>query len=199
MQPQVDKQTVQNDDQSRGTRGLAFKLLLTTIGMFGFGFALVPLYDVFCDITGLNGKTKGRYEYVAEEVQVKTDRVVTVQFMSQNNAGMSWEFRPKVTEVKVHPGELVEVEFFARNPSGEAMIGQAVPSVSPFKAADYFHKTECFCFTQQFLEAGEQVDMPLRFFVDQDLPADVNKLTLSYTLFDITGNYKKTPRALSAN
>lgn len=181
------------------TSRLALKLLFATVGMFAFGFALVPLYDVICDITGLNGKTGGRYEYSAVDAAVDESRVITVQFMTSNNAGMNWEFRPRVREVKVHPGELMEVDFYVRNPGNESMVAQAIPSVAPFRVADYMRKTECFCFNQQRLGPGEEMDMPLRFFVDQDIPANVNKLTLSYTLFDITANFAGSGTALSSN
>lgn len=176
---------------------LVARLLLTVVGMFAFGFALVPLYDVFCEWTGLNGKTGGRYEYGVESAEVDTSRVVSVQFMASNNASMNWEFRPLQRQVQVHPGELTEVTFYARNPSANAMVGQAVPSVTPFKGADFLHKTECFCFTQQKLEAGEEIAMPLLFFIDKALPAEVSKLTLSYTLFDVTENFASTGQAVS--
>ncbi len=166
-------------------RQLAVKLLFVVIAMFGFGFALVPLYDVFCDITGLNGKTAGVYT-ATEAGKIDKDRLVTVQFMANNNDGMTWEFRPTQRSVKVHPGELNSVTFFAGNPTGKTMVAQAVPSVSPFQVADYLHKTECFCFEQQQLEAHQEVEMPLRFIIDSELPENVNTLTLSYTLFDIT-------------
>lgn len=175
------------------------KLGLAAAGMFAFGFLLVPLYDVFCEITGLNGKTGGRYEYAESDVIVDESRQVIVQFTASNNAGMSWEFRPMQSQITVHPGELVEVKYYARNPTGERMIAQAIPSVVPFKSADYLHKTECFCFTQQVLEAGEEVEMPLLFFVDRDLPKDVSKMTLSYTLFDVTQNFAGKGNTLSAN
>ena len=184
---------------SKRTGRLTLKLLFATIAMFGFGFALVPLYDVLCDITGLNGKTGGRYEYDVVAAEVNTERLVTVQFMTTNSAGMSWEFKPRQRQIQVHPGELNEVMFYARNPSKEVMIAQAVPSVSPSEAADYMHKTECFCFNQQELKAGEEIDMPLQFFIDQDIPESVTKLTLSYSLFDITANFAGTDRVLSAN
>jgi cytochrome c oxidase assembly protein subunit 11 len=164
---------------------MALKLLLVVMGMFGFGFALVPLYDVFCDLTGLNGKTAGVYR-PTEQIEIDKDRIVTVQFMANNNDGMTWEFRPTQRSVKVHPGELNSVTFYASNPTAKAMIGQAVPSVSPFHVASHLHKTECFCFEQQLLEANEEREMPLRFIIDRDLPEDVNTLTLSYTLFDVT-------------
>jgi len=161
------------------------KSLLVVIGMFGFGFALVPLYDVFCDITGINGKTNGRYELSdAETLEVDESRLVRVQFITQNNESMPWEFHPMVSEIKVHPGELTTVEFFARNPTANSMTAQAVPSLSPSLGINYFHKTECFCFTQQVLAGKEEVLMPLRFVVDKALPEDLKVLTLSYTLFD---------------
>tara|TARA_R110000824_G_scaffold336_4_gene2023 strand:+ start:82175 stop:82750 length:576 start_codon:yes stop_codon:yes gene_type:complete len=183
----------QNKQATQGPRNkrLALRLLLGAVGMFGFGFALVPLYDVFCEITGLNGKTGGRYAYEAVDVVVNEERLVTVQFRAMNNANMSWQFEPMVSQVQVHPGELTEVMFYARNPATSAMVGQAVPSVSPFKAADYLHKTECFCFSQQTLAAGESIDMPLMFFIDQDIPEEVTKLTLSYTLYDVTANFQQ--------
>ena len=194
-----------NAEPQAGTEGskangrLAVKLLFAAVGMFGFGFALVPLYDVFCEITGLNGKTDGQYEYEAADVAIDLDRTVTVQFLARNNADMSWEFRPMVAQVDVHPGELTEVAFYARNPTDHDMVGQAVPTITPWKVSDYMHKTECFCFTQQELKAGEAVEMPLLFFIDQDIPEDVNKLTLSYALFDVTENYSNTQLSLNAN
>ena len=158
---------------------------MIVVGMFAFGFALVPLYDIVCDITGLNGKTAGRYESEQPQV-VAEDRLVTVQFLANNNASMPWEFRPKVRTIKVHPGKLNSAEFFVRNVTSNAMTAQAVPSITPFRAAEYLHKTECFCFEQQHLAKGEQLDMPLRFIVDSNIPKDVTTLTLSYTLYDIT-------------
>jgi len=182
-----------------GSGKLVARLVLTVVSMFGFGFLLVPIYDVLCEITGLNGKTGGRYAYEAETVQVDTSRLVTVQFAANNNAGMSWDFYPVQRQIDVHPGELVEVTFYARNPSAVAMVGQAVPSIAPSFSADYMHKTECFCFTQQRLEAGEAIEMPLLFFIDQAIPKEVSKLTLSYTLFDVTANFVNTGSSLSAN
>ena len=173
---------------------LVAKLAITVVAMFGFGFAMVPLYNVFCEITGLNGKTGGRVAYEVTTAEIDKQRSVTVQFATTNNGSMSWEFRPLQNSIEVHPGELNEVKFYARNPTAARMIGQAVPSVSPSATADYLHKTECFCFTQQVLEAGEGIEMPVRFFVDKALPADVRKLTLSYTLFDITQNFAEAPQ-----
>jgi len=153
------------------------------LGMFAFGFAMVPLYDVFCEITGINGKTGGRYESTAV-VERDEHRTVKVQFLAQNGPGMPWTFRPVTRSIEVHPGEPVTINYFAQNPTAQAMVGQAVPSLSPSEGTLYFHKTECFCFNQQPLEAGESVEMPLIFIVDKDLPEHITKLTLSYTLYD---------------
>lgn len=188
-----------NNRQSVRTSHLVSRLGLVVVGMFGFGFALVPIYDVFCEITGLNGKTAGRATYDAAVVEVEEERLVTVQFTANNNAGMSWQFQPMVNQVQVHPGELTEVKFYAHNPTGMTMVAQAVPSVVPFVAADYLHKTECFCFTQQSLAGGEGIEMPLLFYIDKAIPADVSKLTLSYTLFDVTTNFVNSSSNLSAN
>jgi cytochrome c oxidase assembly protein subunit 11 len=186
--------------QASGRTGhLVSRLGLVVVGMFGFGFALVPIYDVFCDITGLNGKTGGRATYDAAIVEVEEERLVTVQFTANNNAGMSWQFHPMVNQVQVHPGELTEVKFYARNPTGMPMVAQAVPSVVPFVAADYLHKTECFCFNRQTLAGGEALEMPLLFYIDTAIPKDVSKLTLSYTLFDVTTNFINSSSNLSAN
>lgn len=162
------------------------KLMLIVFGMFGFGFALVPLYDVFCDITGLNGKTSTTAAVYNTE-QVDTQRIVTVQFISRTAQGIPWKFEPMVREIKVHPGEMKLVKFYAKNESTRDIIGQAVPSVSPGLAAAYFQKIECFCFTQQPLKANEEVEMALQFYVDPELPENISTLTLSYTLYDVTG------------
>ncbi|MDR2212345.1 MAG: cytochrome c oxidase assembly protein [Pseudomonadales bacterium] len=188
-----------SDKQVMSSGKVVAKLSLLTVGMFGFGFLLVPIYSVICELTGLNGKTGGRYQYQQAQVAVDESREVTVQFLASNNAGMAWEFRPMQHQVTLHPGELTEVKFYARNPTAQRMIAQAVPSVAPARSVDYLHKTECFCFTQQALDAGEAVEMPLIFFIDRDLPEDVSKLTLSYTLFDVTQNFAGKSQALSVN
>ena len=153
--------------------------------MFGFGFALVPLYDILCEVTGLNGKTN-TVAASTENISVDKSRVITVQFLAQGNSSMPWEFKPVEKEVKVHPGEVKLVNYYAKNQSINAIVGQAVPSVAPSQAASYFQKIECFCFNHQPLEGGAETLMPLTFYVDEDLPADINTLTLSYTLYDVT-------------
>ena len=162
------------------------KLMLIVFGMFGFGFALVPLYDVFCDITGLNGKTNETAAIYTSD-GIDTSRTVTVQFITRTAKGIPWQFEPMINEITVHPGEMKLVKFYAKNESTHDIIGQAVPSVSPGKAAAYFQKIECFCFTQQPLKSSEEVEMALQFYVDPELPAEVTTLTLSYTLYDVTG------------
>ncbi len=162
------------------------KLLWVVVGMFGFVYALVPLYSVFCQVTGLGGKTSSER---AEQVEVPVDlnRVVTVEFVASLNQGMPWKFHPDVTEIQVHPGETYQTSFYAENIADRAITGQAVPSVAPGNAARYFKKTECFCFTEQHFAPGEGRDMPLIFMLDPKLPKDVVRVTLSYTFFDKEG------------
>jgi cytochrome c oxidase assembly protein subunit 11 len=178
---------MQSTDLSAANRRIVRRLAVVVLAMFGFGFALVPLYDVFCDITGINGKT-GRI--AAEEAltrSVDEQRTVTVEFLASVNSELPWEFRPLVKKIEVHPGEIREVNYFARNRSGHMIAGQAVPSLAPGVAAKYFNKTECFCFTRQTLGPGEGKDMPLRFVVDPDLPAEVRTVSLSYTFYPAQG------------
>ena len=169
---------------------------------------MVPLYDVFCELTGFNGKTSGRYllydQTVSEKMlsektlpaktvsdqttseQPADIRQVRVQFLANNNTGMPWEFRAGQRAMTVVLGEMNAAEFYVRNNTDSSMTAQAIPSVTPFKAAEYLHKTECFCFSQQTLAPGEALTMPLRFILGDELPADVKKLTLAYTLYDVT-------------
>jgi cytochrome c oxidase assembly protein subunit 11 len=174
-------------DESRSTKWLVPRLLLIVVVMFAFGFALVPLYDVMCKAFGINGKTGDAYQGAQ---LVDETRQIRVQFMSTNAANMVWAFYPKADRLEVHPGAVNEMIFVAQNPTDYPMTAQAVPSVSPGPAAAYFHKTECFCFTQQHLAPGERIEMPVRFIVDRNLPDDVKHLTLAYTLFDITPSRK---------
>ena len=161
------------------------RLLVIIVGMFGFGFALVPLYEVLCDITGINGKTEDSAA-VYDPNQVDTSRTITVDFITRTNTGMPWEFSVETKRVEVNPGELATVNFTVRNPAKRDIIGQAIPSVSPGQAALYVNKTECFCFNHQPLSAGAQAVMPMQFYIDPQLPEDITYFTLSYTLYDIT-------------
>ncbi|TXH86150.1 MAG: cytochrome c oxidase assembly protein [Pseudomonas sp.] len=171
-------------------RRLIVRLLAVVAGMFVFGFALVPIYDVMCQAFGINGKTAGAYQ---GSQTVDEARQVRVQFLATNAAGMLWEFGPQADELVVRPGQANDMLFIAHNPTDRPMTAQAIPSVAPSRAAAFFHKTECFCFTQQVLQPGERIEMPVRFIVDRDLPRDVKHLTLAYTLFDITA--RKPPVA----
>ncbi|SDV08378.1 cytochrome c oxidase assembly protein [Pseudomonas mucidolens] len=169
--------------ESLPTRRLITRLLILVLAMFAFGFALVPIYDVMCSAFGINGKTAGQYQ--GSQV-VDQSRQVRVQFLSTNAVDMVWEFHSTADEVVVNPGAVSEMVFIAFNPTDKPMTAQAIPSISPAEAAMYFHKTECFCFTQQVLQPGERIEMPVRFIVDRDMPLNVKHLTLAYTLFDIT-------------
>jgi len=166
-------------------RNSALKLAIIPLLMFGFGFALVPLYDVFCDITGLNGKTGRIQAAEIDASQVDTSRTIEVRFLAITNTGLPWSFEPLVKKMEVHPGQVYEAVFRVRSASADKTLGQAVPSVSPGLAAQYSNKTECFCFTQQSLEAHETRDMPLRFVVGNGISKDIEQITLSYTFFSL--------------
>ncbi|KAF1051374.1 MAG: Cytochrome c oxidase assembly protein CtaG [Stenotrophomonas maltophilia] len=182
-------------DGNIDTRKLVTRLLLVVVAMFAFGFALVPIYNVMCKALGINGKTAGSaYQGTAQTVDAT--RQVKVDFVANNNIDMVWEFRPEGELLSVHPGAVNQMLFDAYNPTDKPMTAQAIPSIAPATAARYFHKTECFCFTQQVLQPGQRIRMPVRFIVDRDLPADVHRITLAYTLFDITA--RKPPVASAA-
>ena len=164
----------------------ALKLVMVAVAMFAFVFiVMVPLYNVLCDALGINGKTSSQ-AYTAVPAAVDESREVTVQFVAINNDGMPWSFAPTMRYLRVHPGAANDVVFRAANPTNQSMVAQAIPSISPSRAAAYFHKTECFCFDQQALAARDGAEMPLQFIVDRELPRDIHTITLSYTLFDVT-------------
>lgn len=175
---------------------LCGKLALAVVSMFAFAvWVMPPLYDVFCEVTGLNGKTGGPYQAV--DIRTDTSRLVTVQLVAINNETMSWQFRPETRRLQVNPGQQTRVNFHVHNTNNRDMVGQAIPSLVPFKAATYFHKTECFCFEQQPLKAGESAILPMYFIVDTDLPAHIGTITLSYTLFDVTDRFTSDNKTLS--
>jgi cytochrome c oxidase assembly protein subunit 11 len=152
---------------------------------FGFGWALVPLYDVFCRAVGVgNAEAKDGRATVREAVDV--DRVITVEFVADPASVGSFEFRPNVASMRIHPGKLYDTTFYAKNLTAAASVARAVPSISPGEAAKYFHKTECFCFSPQGFAVGEGRDLPVRFIVDPSLPANMDRITLAYTFFDTT-------------
>jgi len=164
-------------------RGVIRKVLMVCAGSFLFCFALIPIYSIYCEITGINGKTGNAGGSSAAAGVVDTTRTITVQFDTSVKAGLPWSFRAKQASIEVHPGQITEVLFEASNMSANDLVGQAVPSVAPNRASIYFNKTECFCFTEQTLAAGETRDMPVRFVVDPALPANVSVMTLSYTFY----------------
>ena len=159
------------------------RILWVCVGSFVFCFALIPIYSIYCEITGINGKTGSTSAGASRVGTVDTSRTVTVQFDAAVKAGLPWAFKPKVASIDVHPGQVTEVLFEASNLSGGDLVGQAVPSVAPNRASIYFNKSECFCFTEQTLAAGETRDMPVRFVVDPALPKSVSVMTLSYTFY----------------
>ena len=181
------------DAAQRGTnRSLTLKLWLFVAGSFAFGFALVPLYRVLCTVTGIGDQKtlsqRAAAPVAATGVQVGAadDRIVTVEFLTSLPGVGNWEFRPLQGTMQVHPGRLYEAHFSARNLTGHDTTAQAVPSIAPSQASAWFHKTECFCFTPQHFNTGEERSMPVRFFIDKALPANVDRVTLSYTFYDFS-------------
>lgn len=166
----------------------ALRLVLGCLAMFGFGYALVPLYGLICDITGLNGQSSSLRESAAALPDaVDTGRTVRIEFVTTVHGGQPWEFEPEQPYIEVHPGQPYRVSFHARNPHPAEATARATPSVAPGRGARHLRKTECFCFTEQHFGPGEAREMPVVFFVDPELPADIDTLTLSYTLFEIGG------------
>ena len=176
-----------DDAPPRGRAAGVARLLVFCALMFAFGFALIPLYDVFCEVTGVNNlvKTDRGAAAFARNTQVDASRTVVVEF-DANSRG-AWQFRPEVSVRNVHPGELVTVVYDLVNTRAERTVGQAVPSYAPQQSAPYFRKLECFCFEQQALEAHEQRRFPVVFVIDPKLPKDVTTITLSYTFFEVGG------------
>lgn len=174
-----------NDSTEQKNNRLVRKLLVVVLAMFGFGYALVPLYDVFCDITGINGKTS---EVAALESKyiVDKNRTITVEFLTSLNESAPILFKSKLKKIDVHPGEYYTVNFYAENLTDKPMVARAIPSISPGPAAEYFIKTECFCFSEQTFKAKEGKTMPVRFVIDPKLPDRYKIITLAYTFFDNT-------------
>ncbi len=159
-----------------------FKLVGVALAVFVLTFSLVPLYRIACEkVFGI--RLEQGPGSAQAQLAAKKARTITVEFDGGVNSRLPWAFHPEQLTMDVVPGELYEARYFARNDGQRPIVGSAVPSVAPARASGYFTKTECFCFTAQTLQAGEVRDMPVRFIVDPDLPADVNKITLSYTFF----------------
>jgi cytochrome c oxidase assembly protein subunit 11 len=173
------------------------RLTIAAVLMFGFGFALAPLYDVFCKITGLNGKVTQNGP-LTKTVVIDTSRNIRVQLIAVNNEGMPWTFGPKTDEISVHPGEQRLTHYIASNPTARPMVARAVPSVAPSEAAQYVHKISCFCFEAQPLASLATQEMPLVLMIDPELPTHIRTITLSYTLFDITEQSQNDAAATAA-
>ncbi len=169
--------------QRKDSRTLVGRLLIMAVAMFGFGFLLVPVYNAFCEVTGLGGKTN-RVAATSADTIVDSSREITLEFVTVINAYAPWDFDSKVKKMTVHPGGLYEAYFVASNLTDNIKIAQAVPSVTPQQAAKYFRKLDCFCFTTQEFAARERKEMAVRFVIDSDLPDYIDTITLSYTFFD---------------
>ncbi len=169
----------------RENRSLTGKLWLFVAASFAFGFALVPLYRVLCQVTGF-GDQKRLSEAVPAAQMGATDsaRVVTVEFMGNLPTVGNWEFHPSQQSLRVHPGQLYEATFIARNLTGHDTVAQAVPNIAPGEAAAWFHKTQCFCFSPQAFKQGQERVLPVHFFLDRALPVNIDRVTLSYTFYD---------------
>lgn len=171
-----------NAELRRANRRTLRKLILAAVGMFGFGFALVPLYSVFCDVTGLN---RDAAQALANNTQVDAGRWVTVQLVANVQDDSLWRFSAPPRSVVVHPGQLVQVAYELANLTDRNLLARAVPSYGPPEAGPHFKKIECFCFHEEHLAPHEKASLPLVFVIDRKLPADLNVVTLSYTLFQL--------------
>lgn len=156
------------------------KLLIFTVVMFGFGYALVPMYEKFCEVTGINNLLQP--DVVGKDIEVDLTRTIAIQ-LDANVRGLPWQFKSLQSNAKIHPGESIEVMYEIRNDSDQEMSGQAIPSYSPRYLERYLKKFECFCFTKQVLKPGEVRQMPVKFVIDPQIPVDVNTVTISYTFF----------------
>jgi cytochrome c oxidase assembly protein subunit 11 len=170
-------------EKSKAHSRLTLKLLGIAFGSFAFGWALIPLYNVLCDVTGYGDQQRLLVKAKAIEHPDPT-RTITIEFVTTVASAGGWEFMPVVREIKVHPGQLYSAEFFAHNLTGRDITAQAVPDIAPSKAVAFFHKTECFCFAPQHFKLGEQRMMPVRFIVDPSLPGYLDRITLAYTFYD---------------
>tara|TARA_E500000075_G_scaffold36405_1_gene32671 strand:- start:3021 stop:3599 length:579 start_codon:yes stop_codon:yes gene_type:complete len=172
---------------NQGSKKTIRTLCFAVLGMFTFSFALVPLYNVFCEVTGLNGKIELRATNDTN-IEIENGRDVSIQFVSHNNEEMPWTFEPSEDSIKIKTGKYHTATFYVKNPTDRTMIAQAIPSVAPSNAASHLKKLECFCFEQQELAPGEDALLPVRLIFDDKLPSAINSVVLSYTIFDVT-NY----------
>jgi cytochrome c oxidase assembly protein subunit 11 len=174
---------MEQPELKKANRKLTWQLWLFAAGSLAFGFALVPLYNVLCEVTGYGDRSKLQQAASIVEAPDET-RTVTLELISSAPTFGSWEFRPEQTQLQVHPGKLYEAKFYARNLREHAVTAQAVPSIAPLQATQYFRKTECFCFTPQQFTGGQARELTVRFIVDPKLPATIDRLTLGYAMYD---------------
>ena len=183
------------------------KLVVITVGMFAFGYALIPIYRAICEATGINilslterqvpgNGAAGKDVRIPANSQVDRSRTITVEFDA--NARGPWDFKPAQRYVQVHPGELVTVMYEFQNMQNRTMAAQAIPSYAPGQAAPHFNKLECFCFSQYTLDPGEKKSWPVAFVIDPKLSQDVTTITLSYTFFEVGGKTPPAPDSSSA-
>lgn len=163
------------------------KLFIFSIVMFAFGYALVPFYEKFCEVTGINNLLQPDVQ--VQEIQVDTSRWITVE-LDANTRGLPWQFKPLQSSVRIHPGEPVDVMYEITNNTDRVINGQAIPSYSPRSLERYLRKFECFCFTKQVLQPNEVRQMPVQFVIEPSIPADVNTVTISYTFFELPDGKK---------
>jgi len=171
-------------ERAKHNQQLGLKLALVALLFVGFGFALVPLYDVICRITGFNGRTNAEAATVNTNTQVDLARWVKVEFLSHTMPGVGLSFTPEQFSLRVNPGAIIHTQYRVKNDSNQVFVGQAIPSVTPYAAAPYFEKIECFCFSQQTFQPGEERWMPVVFVVNPELRQDMSTVTLSYTFFE---------------
>ena len=172
-------------ETQRENKRLTWQLAVFTAGAFAFGWALIPLYSVLCEVTGIGNQQGLTHAVALSSAPADPNRLVTMEFLAQLPSVGNWEFRPVVSTMQVHPGKLYEARFYAHNLTGHDVLAQAIPDISPGRATAWFHKTECFCFTPQSFHTGEAREMKVRFYLDSSLPAYLDRLTLSYTFYDL--------------
>ena len=180
----------EGSDRDKKKRRTLLLLAGLAVGMFGFGFAMVPLYGLLCQVTGVQSVEQraalGEAAVVSTPGEVDEDRWVTVKFDATVHPDLPWKITPMKRKMRVRPGEMHLVQFVAENRSGAQITGQAIPSIAPWQATGFFSKMECFCFSQQTLTGNERKEMPLRFSVSPDLPSDIGSLTLSYSVLRVS-------------
>jgi cytochrome c oxidase assembly protein subunit 11 len=167
---------------SAANRQLLKKLVVVAIAMFAFGFLLVPIYQKICEVTGINNVLKPD---APRSAQLDESRLVTIEFDANLRSELPWRFVPERTKMQVHPGQLVQVMYDIENNSDRTIMGQAIPSYGPARAGKYFSKLACFCFAQQHFRPGEKRKMPVVFVIDPSLPEDIDRITLSYSFFEV--------------